>query len=1611
MPLAQDIYDTLVKDPDLDIGENQTREEAAQTEADFRARQYVNNVRALSLATAPLEKVSPIKALLQHVSSLSAKLPDIVKAGISQVTSKESFSLKSNPVTKVKYDTLPQAGKDFFDSMSEAGIEPSIIENAFTSIHGAISELAQKQPNLMDISDDQWVFDQIHKIASDPEHANILGLTTAHVQNLTEGAWLQKFPNAVPPPPPFKGKQGMIDKAKSFYGDNTEEVLHSAASPEKINAALETAKSEVRVKFGGTGKLKLVTPSGQDVDTQKYHNPFGKDQIRLFASNIEGKAADNENDVITDATLSTLSVADVMNGIHWLKGQETSEQVQEVVEAHKVEEEAINKADVFETAVEKETPMPTAAVTPHTPAPIGYPDPHSVGKAPFVMFGSWGYQKHGKHGMDAPHEVQHQAHGQGLKHGICNELGQVNKVGQALIQAAVEGGSLKKGLHYADFGTHMVLKSKGVKALLDHHGIDELSGNINKSVAMEIAGMELMADELPEGLNWKSAIQSVFDKMPEDGVPQTPQAEAKLQALVDDTAKELKVSPTPDIAGNKAKALLADIFSKAVRLNQAYTADSENIQGHLDKLTNSVDEAGTAEMDEVDTPDFGEGGILVTDTLAYLLDPDKLGEILTHISNNTTSSNFSLDNHPSVAEHVEKTEYLETLKNVAAAHVDAEVGSAGWDSSLQELHIAMDNAEDAGVDVLEIDTAVKDSMKEVAAVQGVLPGDLDDFVTTGMPQVNWKADEVVEPIDEGQASLSAGIADGVSSADNQELHSLMTEVVANETGAVDALNNKIKELQSTGVTPSNIEYSLEKHGWDIGGHTSGDLKDKGVNFPSEEETPDLAGATAHATLVDKAENLFNVHEHDYTGEGLSDEEIQAKKDEASQAMKDATNALASATSPEAAEKAANKYLADNHQAHFGSSDPDTVTTWLDDKEIGGVVEPDAPKAKAEAPVGEEPKITIHDSGDTNWLVGDKVTVAEFEAANKQMVEVEGGLPASSDDYDKEPSVTTPKVSAEEEAPSKPNLYTKMDKVMTAHFGDDWEEQALDDPDIQDVMDHYIDNEEDIEADYKKHHIDAIKNKAIDAKEDKVTAEEDSKQAAEDKLKEEADSLPSEPDDLDDMATLDKKETVTPEVATSQARELLAHQKKHKDNMSSEAKNKLAKGLINAMKHGANIDQLKDEMDTEGDNFGSPEHLQEAHEKDMQKVAFKNKHEELISGESGQQAREDAFHAGAHNKFTEFDEYGDPKHDIHVEADENGKAKKFNSHEPKDYTDHEESQKKFHTDKGHTLSDSHMLHELDPMQQKRHDDYKDARGEQHKAVAAYDKIDADPNSSTEDLQKADAKAEETADNVASSRKALEDSGVSMKDVDNEDDTPKSGPPDPEVAKQKIAQGYVWHEETRHWILKDTLKELQGGHGGHDASIVSAGHAGAAGKSGAFALDEHGNSAFGSKFVYHGSGNLMKVGDGKPPTGGSASNSTIAGNALHSQLSSGGHLDAHNALTGISKIPNFTHPTKGSAGSSGIATKATKDVPDSKLGSAMDNLKEGKGLGLTSFMDNLFSKKGYPMPKGSALALFIKAYGSHDAMKHKKEVQELLERVSEGEEESDENSVEKGIISYR
>ena len=77
---AQAIFEALMLDPDLEIAEGQTREEAAKNEAEYRARQHFNNMRALSLGTED----SPIKALNSFLSRPFFSLVNtlnIIKAG------------------------------------------------------------------------------------------------------------------------------------------------------------------------------------------------------------------------------------------------------------------------------------------------------------------------------------------------------------------------------------------------------------------------------------------------------------------------------------------------------------------------------------------------------------------------------------------------------------------------------------------------------------------------------------------------------------------------------------------------------------------------------------------------------------------------------------------------------------------------------------------------------------------------------------------------------------------------------------------------------------------------------------------------------------------------------------------------------------------------------------------------------------------------------------------------------------------------------------------------------------------------------------------------------------------------------------------------------------------------------------------------------------------------------------------------------------------------------------------------------------------------------------------------------------------------------------------
>lgn len=75
MSKLEEFYRALVKDPDLDIKAGQTREQAAKAEANYRARQYDNNTKALSLATEPEE--SSINSLFNHIQQMTKAYSEV----------------------------------------------------------------------------------------------------------------------------------------------------------------------------------------------------------------------------------------------------------------------------------------------------------------------------------------------------------------------------------------------------------------------------------------------------------------------------------------------------------------------------------------------------------------------------------------------------------------------------------------------------------------------------------------------------------------------------------------------------------------------------------------------------------------------------------------------------------------------------------------------------------------------------------------------------------------------------------------------------------------------------------------------------------------------------------------------------------------------------------------------------------------------------------------------------------------------------------------------------------------------------------------------------------------------------------------------------------------------------------------------------------------------------------------------------------------------------------------------------------------------------------------------------------------------------------------------
>ena len=148
MTLAQEIYESLLKDPDLDVGENQTREEFAKQEAEYRARQHYNNVEALSLANQPLKEDTPVINLLNYVKNLSKTIStasisiiqNIVKAlkkGDSMEGSlqdAQKLTVFQSPLFSSLYEQMKPTGKAFLEALADSDLPVDNLYGILTAI-------------------------------------------------------------------------------------------------------------------------------------------------------------------------------------------------------------------------------------------------------------------------------------------------------------------------------------------------------------------------------------------------------------------------------------------------------------------------------------------------------------------------------------------------------------------------------------------------------------------------------------------------------------------------------------------------------------------------------------------------------------------------------------------------------------------------------------------------------------------------------------------------------------------------------------------------------------------------------------------------------------------------------------------------------------------------------------------------------------------------------------------------------------------------------------------------------------------------------------------------------------------------------------------------------------------------------------------------------------------------------------------------------------------------------------------------------------------------------------------------------------------------------------
>ncbi len=344
-----------------------------------------------------------------------------------------------------------------------------------------------------------------------------------------------------------------------------------------------------------------------------------------------------------------------------------------------------------------------------------------------------------------------------------------------------------------------------------------------------------------------------------------------------------------------------------------------------------------------------------------------------------------------------------------------------------------------------------------------------------------------------------------------------------------------------------------------------------------------------------------------------------------------------------------------------------------------------------------------------------------------------------------------------------------------------------------------------------------------------------------------------------------------------AEEMLAHVKKYEKYLSGAQKKEMAKKINNLFDKKKAPKSFKGQAADKKEvdkaikdiggisNVGNDDHMKQiefdkAHKQDIEE------HHGKLHSEEGAASKQAAFETGDHHTTTNFDKDG------------NVTGHSTSSHNAEGKTTAGKSSDEGYSSGGHD-GIHHLNHPMNPAQEETFNQYKEAM-------------------KTGDTEAADVYKQD-----------LIDSGIAESSFETEE---KSGYPDPEVAKKKLAEGYVFNEETRHWILRENLEGAQGGMGAHDAEIHSSSSTNEAGQ--AFALNPDGTSHKGNFMVSH--AGVHKLGDDHatnvsnvPKMGGMNMNQTKA-NTLGNSIANSSYGKLHKP-GGVTKLKGALHE-KGSMG---------------------------------------------------------------------------------------------------